>query len=92
MAKKGICIVTKNKAFAYKFKLTLEEKTNVRWADGSLPTQVTFGYEIFCFEPNPHNRFNVLTGATYNQLEEDKSENYGFFKDLMTGEYDIYVL
>lgn len=87
MAKKGICVVTKNKAFAYKFKLTLEEKTNVRWADGSLPTQIDFGYEIFCIEPNPYNRLNVLTGATYKDLKGSD-----LFKELDKGEYDIYIL
>ena len=87
MAKKGICVVTKNKAYAYKFKMALEEKTRVKWADGSPPTKVDFGYEIFYIEPNPYNIFNALTGTTYKQFKD-----YNLFEELEAGEYDIYVL
>ncbi len=87
MTKKGICIATKNKAFAYKFKKVLEEKTNVKWADGSLPTQIDIEYEIFYIEPNPYNKLNIMTGTTYEDLIR-----YDLFKELAEGEYDIYVL
>lgn len=93
MAKKRICVVTKNPIEACAFKMLLEQKTNVRWADGSLPTQVA-GYEIFCFDLS-HPYFyasNIMTGTTFEQLIKDKDEDLGFFKDLITGKYDIYVL
>ena len=92
MDKKGICVITKNKVEAYSFKALLEAKTSVKWADGSLPTQVDLEYKIFCFEPNPYDKFNAMTGASYEQLKADKDNSYGFFKDLTNGKYDIYVL
>lgn len=87
MNKKGICVFTKNELDACSFKMLLEAKTSVRWADGSLPTEINCGYTIFCFEPNPNFSSNAMTGASYDYLKDTE-----FFEDLTTGKYDVYIL